>query len=60
MTKAEQREAAYTKRLVVRGVLDGKKLPEPVEVSVCAACGLGDHALTDVTRAFIAFGMHAY
>jgi hypothetical protein len=39
----------------VSGVLDGRKLPRPVEVSDCAACGLGAGALEDVSRAFAAF-----
>lgn len=42
-----------------QGILDGMKLSRPLEVSTCAACGLGTHAQTDLTRAFAAFGMHA-
>jgi hypothetical protein len=45
----------YVNRIVVRGVLDGRELSEPVEVSACAACGLGDQASGDATRAFAAF-----
>jgi hypothetical protein len=45
----------YVNRIIVRGVLDGQDLSEPVEVSGCAACGLGHGASADVTRAFAAF-----
>jgi len=51
--------ALYVKRITVSGVLDGRKLSRPVEVSSCAACGLGTRAQADVTQAFAAFGMHA-
>jgi hypothetical protein len=45
----------YVNRIMVRGVLDGQELSEPVEVSGCAACGLGRQATGDTTRAFAAF-----
>jgi hypothetical protein len=43
----------------VRGVLDGRRLSDPVEVSSCSACGLGPGAGRDVNRAFAAFGLGA-
>jgi hypothetical protein len=49
--------ALYVNRIMVSGVLDGRRLREPVEVSACAACGLGARALTDASRAFAAFGL---
>jgi Subtilisin inhibitor-like len=51
--------ALYVKRISVSGILDGAKLSRPLEVSTCAACGLGPQAQTDLTQAFAAFGMHA-
>lgn len=47
--------ALYVNRIIVRGVLDGHELSEPVEVSGCAACGLDRQASGDATRAFAAF-----
>lgn len=47
--------ALYVKRIVVRGVLDGRRLRSPVEVSGCSACGLGAAASRDVDHAFAAF-----
>lgn len=47
--------ALYVQRIMVSGVLDGRKLSRPLEVSGCAACGLGAGALKDVSRAFAAF-----
>jgi hypothetical protein len=51
--------ALYVKRITVSGILDGRKLSRPLEVSTCAACGLGPQAQTDLTQAFAAFGIHA-
>jgi hypothetical protein len=45
----------YVNRIMVRGVLNGRQLSEPVEVSACAACGLGSQGSRDATRAFAAF-----
>jgi len=45
----------YVNRIIVRGVLNGQDLGEPVEVSACAACGLGGQGSKDVTRVFAAF-----
>jgi hypothetical protein len=47
--------ALYVDRLMVSGELDGTRLSRPVEVSQCAACGLGGRALQDADRAFAAF-----
>jgi hypothetical protein len=47
--------AVYLKSITVRGVLDGRRLSGPVEVSACAACGLGAGAESDVEHAFAAF-----
>ncbi len=49
--------ALYVNRLMVSGVLDGRRLTSPVEVSECAACGLGAKAVGDANRAFAAFGL---
>jgi hypothetical protein len=51
--------ALYVKSITVSGILDGRKLSRPLEVSTCAACGLGPQAQTDLTQAFAAFSMHA-
>jgi hypothetical protein len=45
----------YVNRIIVRGVLNGRELSEPVEVSDCAACGLGGQGSKDVIRVFAAF-----
>jgi hypothetical protein len=47
--------ALYVKRIVVRGVLDGRRLRGSVEISGCAACGLGARASADVKDAFASF-----
>jgi hypothetical protein len=47
--------ALYVKSIVVRGVLDGRRLARPLEVSGCSACGLGAGARSDVEHAFAAF-----
>jgi hypothetical protein len=47
--------ALYVHRIVVTGVLDGRKLRRRVEVSGCSACGLGGRAVDDVQHAFAAF-----
>jgi hypothetical protein len=49
--------ALYVKSITVRGVLDGRRLPDPVEVSGCSACGLGADARMEMIRAFSAFGL---
>ena len=46
--------ALYVNRIVVRGVVDGRRLAGPVEVSGCAACGMGRRAAADVAHAFAA------
>jgi hypothetical protein len=51
--------ALYLNRVMVTGVLDGRRLSDPVEVSGCSACGLGAGARADVSRAFAAFGLDA-
>jgi hypothetical protein len=47
--------ALYMNRIMVTGVVDGRKLSRPAEVSGCAACGLGGRAGHDVQHAFAAF-----
>ena len=49
----------YLNRIVVRGVVDGRRLAGPVEVSGCAACGLGPRAAADVARAFAALHLRS-
>ena len=44
----------YLNRIVVRGVVDGRSLAGPLEVSGCAACGLGQRAAADVAHVFAA------
>lgn len=46
--------ALYVNRIVLRGVVDGRSLAGPVEVSGCAACGMGRRAAADVAHAFAA------
>jgi hypothetical protein len=50
--------ALYEKWIRVRGVLEGRRLANLLEVSGCSACGLGAGARTDVVRAFAAFGLN--
>ncbi len=47
--------ALYVDRIMVSGVLDGRRLSDPIEVSGCAACGLGGTASADVKEAFASF-----
>jgi hypothetical protein len=47
--------ALYVKRIAVRGVLDGRRLRSPAEVSGCSVCDLGTVAAGDVPHAFAAF-----
>jgi hypothetical protein len=42
----------YDYAVMVTGVLDGVRIPRPVEVSGCAACGLGNQAQSDVEAFF--------
>jgi hypothetical protein len=51
--------ALYVNRIVVRGVVDGRRLAGPVEVSGCAACGMGRRAAADVAQAFAAMHLRA-
>ena len=44
----------YVNRIVVDGVVDGRRLAGPLEVSGCAACGLGPRAAADVAHVFAA------
>jgi hypothetical protein len=53
-THAKYLCALYINRVVVTGTIDGEAIPEPVEVSGCAACGLGKRANRDVTTIFAA------
>jgi hypothetical protein len=49
--------ALYVNRIVLHGVVDGRRLDGPVEVSGCAACGMGRRAAADVARAFAAVNL---
>ncbi len=50
----------YANWISVTGVVEGRRLRGPIEVSFCAACGLaGKQAATDVRRAFAAFRLAA-
>jgi Subtilisin inhibitor-like len=47
--------AIHVRSITVTGILDGRRLSGPVEVSSCSACGLGAGARGDVEQAFAAF-----
>jgi len=51
--------ALHIDRIILRGVVDGRRLAGAVEVSGCAACGMGRPAAADVAAAFAAMHLRA-